>query len=93
MKGNKEVTRVDIEIDSNINLPKWVQDRIDRIYKLFVRKRKKATPNDILNFCAVTIASIRPYAKGKIACSTEQKGKTLHIYFTEEIKQERKYLQ
>lgn len=86
------IRHIDVEIDDNIKLPKWVEKRIEWIYKGIARKGA-ASEENIMQFCKCVIASIKPFVKGKITCSTECKGDVLHIFFGAESKQERKYLQ
>lgn len=83
---------VNVEIDGNIKVPKWVEKRIDWIYNDIACKGT-ASKGNILNFCRCVMLSIKPFVKGKITCHTERKGNVLNILFSVESRNERKYLQ
>lgn len=83
---------VNVKIDDNIKLPKWVEQRIDWIYNDIACKGTVSKEN-ILNFCRCVMLSIKPFVKSTITCSTKRKGNVLNILFSVESSKERKYLQ
>lgn len=83
---------VNVAIDNNIKVPKWVKKRIDWIYRNIACK-EIASKEDILKFCRCVLLSIKPFVKGKIVYYTERNGNVLDILFSVESRNERKYLQ
>lgn len=82
LKECSKVKQVEYEIDNEIVLPDWVQERIsDRICGCLTREGIEKAES-IFNFCNCVIASIEPFSAEKCICLIERKGDSLKIRFT-----------